>query len=251
MASAADDRFFRNMVTNMRNGVLAIDREGRVVMINEEACRILEIAPDGEDSGRHFSDLLRHHHDVVRILARRLRHVHAAQPRRAAAEALGQGHRLHAVAGARRAAARARRGAVLQGPHAGRAGRGARAAARSPRGARRDGRDHRARGEEPAGEHRGDGGPGAPPGRRPRGPARPAHRHHQRGEDGQRHRRRGAGVRAADPAAGRSDLAAERRGGRHPAGRAQDRAGRDAGSTWWCRRTCRRSRAITTSSARW
>ena len=57
------------MVTNMRNGVLAIDREGRVVMINEEACRILEIAPDAEDSGRHFSDLLRHHHDVVRVLA--------------------------------------------------------------------------------------------------------------------------------------------------------------------------------------
>ena len=69
MATAADDRFFRNIVTNMRNGVLAIDREGRVVMINEEACRILEIAPDAEDTGRHFSDLLRHHHDVVRILA--------------------------------------------------------------------------------------------------------------------------------------------------------------------------------------
>ena len=69
MATAADDRFFRNMVTNMRNGVLAIDREGRVVLINEEACRILEIAPDAEDTGRHFSDLLRHHHDVVRILA--------------------------------------------------------------------------------------------------------------------------------------------------------------------------------------
>jgi signal transduction histidine kinase len=51
MATAADDRFFRNMVTNMRNGVLAIDREGRVVMINEEACRILEIAPDAEDTG--------------------------------------------------------------------------------------------------------------------------------------------------------------------------------------------------------
>jgi PAS domain S-box-containing protein len=69
MATAADDRFFRNMVTNMRNGVLAIDREGRVVLINEEACRILEIAPDAEDTGRHFSDLLRHHHDIVRILA--------------------------------------------------------------------------------------------------------------------------------------------------------------------------------------
>jgi signal transduction histidine kinase len=68
MAAAADDRFFRNMVTNMRNGVLAIDREGGVVMINEEACRILDVAPDAEDTGRHFSDLFRHHHDIVRIL---------------------------------------------------------------------------------------------------------------------------------------------------------------------------------------
>jgi signal transduction histidine kinase len=69
MATAVDDRFFRNMVTNMRNGVLAMDREGRVVLINEEACRILEVAPDERDTGRHFSDLLRHHHDVIRILA--------------------------------------------------------------------------------------------------------------------------------------------------------------------------------------
>jgi PAS domain S-box-containing protein len=69
MATAADDRFFRNMVTNMRNGVLAIDRDGRVVMINEEACRILELAPGKDDSGRHFSDLLRDHHDIVRVLA--------------------------------------------------------------------------------------------------------------------------------------------------------------------------------------
>jgi len=98
MATAADDRFFRNMVTNMRNGVLAIDREGRVVMINEEACRILEIAPDAEDTGRHFSELLRRHHDVVRILAGGLRDVHASEPRRASAEADGQGDRLHLVA---------------------------------------------------------------------------------------------------------------------------------------------------------
>ena len=69
MAPTVDDRFFRSMVTSMRNGVLAIDREGRVVMINEEACRILEIAPGAEDAGRHFADLLRHRPEVVRILA--------------------------------------------------------------------------------------------------------------------------------------------------------------------------------------
>ncbi len=228
MATAVDDRFFRNMVTNMRNGVLAIDRDGRVVMINEEACRILEIAPDAEDSGRHFSDLLRHHHDVVRILAGAFEMSHAAEPGGTAAQAQRQGHRLHAVARAGRAPARARGGAVLQGPHAGRTGRGARTAPRSACGPRRDGGHDRARGEEPAGEHRGDGRAGAAPGRRPGGPAEPARGHHQRGEDGQRHRRRGAGVRAADPPPDGPDIPAEGGGGRHPDRRAQGAARRDA-----------------------
>ena len=69
MAKAADNRFFRDLVTGMRNGVLAIDREGLVVMINEEARRILNLAPGADDTGRHFSDVLRDHHDVIRILA--------------------------------------------------------------------------------------------------------------------------------------------------------------------------------------
>lgn len=69
MAKSADNRFFRDMVTSMRNGVLAIDREGRVLMVNEEAYRILEITPQQGDTERHFSDLFRDHHDVVRVLA--------------------------------------------------------------------------------------------------------------------------------------------------------------------------------------
>jgi signal transduction histidine kinase len=69
MARVADNRFFRNMVAGMRNGVLAIDREGLVVLINEEARRILELPGGKDDAGRHFADLLRGHHDVVRILA--------------------------------------------------------------------------------------------------------------------------------------------------------------------------------------
>ena len=69
MAKTADNRFFRDMVACMRNGVLAIDRDGQVVLINEEACRILDLPGQAEGVGRHFSDLLREHHDVVRILA--------------------------------------------------------------------------------------------------------------------------------------------------------------------------------------
>lgn len=69
MTQTPDNRFFRDLVTGMRNGVLAIDREGRVVLINEEACRILDVTVGREDAGRHFSDLLRDHHDLARILA--------------------------------------------------------------------------------------------------------------------------------------------------------------------------------------
>ena len=122
-----------------------------------------------------------------------------------------------------------RRRAVLQGPDAGRAARGARAAARSPRVARRDGGRHRARAEEPARRHRGDGRPAAPPGARLAGRAVAARRHHQRSEAGQRDRRRDARVRAADAAAGRAHRSRRRAA-------AVDDAGRD-----------RRCRAATSS----
>jgi signal transduction histidine kinase len=69
MAKKVDSRFFRDLVTCMRNGVLAIRRDGRLAMVNEEAYRILEIAPQEDDVGRHFSDFLRNHHDLVRMLA--------------------------------------------------------------------------------------------------------------------------------------------------------------------------------------
>ena len=59
-----------------------------------------------------------------------------------------------------------RRVDVLQGPDARRAVERARASARSPGGDRRAGRRVRARGEEPARGHRGDGRPPAPQGRR-------------------------------------------------------------------------------------
>lgn len=62
------DAFFRHLVTNMRNGVLAIDREGRIVLINHEACRIFGLQPGRINIGRPYPDLLREHPDMVRIL---------------------------------------------------------------------------------------------------------------------------------------------------------------------------------------
>ena len=39
-SSRLEDVFFRHMVGNMRNGVLAIDRQGGIVLLNDEARRL-------------------------------------------------------------------------------------------------------------------------------------------------------------------------------------------------------------------
>ncbi len=53
----------------MRNGVLAVTRDGRVAVMNEEAYRIFEIEPREDDIGRPFDEVLSSQPDVVRILA--------------------------------------------------------------------------------------------------------------------------------------------------------------------------------------
>jgi signal transduction histidine kinase len=56
------------MMASMRNGVLAIAIDGRIVLMNDEAYRILDLTRDPADMGRHFSELLRDHPDLVRVL---------------------------------------------------------------------------------------------------------------------------------------------------------------------------------------
>jgi signal transduction histidine kinase len=67
-AARQDDVFFRHMVGNMRNGVLAIDREGAVVIINDEARRLFHLPPDLPAVGEPYADVLHQHHDIVRVL---------------------------------------------------------------------------------------------------------------------------------------------------------------------------------------
>jgi signal transduction histidine kinase len=67
--AVAGDRFFRQLVKSMRNGVVAVLRDGRVAVINAEAYRILGIEPGESDVGRHVTDLLRHHPDILRLFA--------------------------------------------------------------------------------------------------------------------------------------------------------------------------------------
>jgi signal transduction histidine kinase len=55
------------MVGNMRNGVLAIDREGGIVLLNDEARRLFHLKP-GPVSGQAYADVLREHPDIIRVL---------------------------------------------------------------------------------------------------------------------------------------------------------------------------------------
>ncbi len=64
-----DDRFFRQIVAGMRNGVLAILRDGRLALVNDEAYRIFDLQRRSDDIGRPFAEVLRDQPDIVRILA--------------------------------------------------------------------------------------------------------------------------------------------------------------------------------------
>jgi len=63
------DVFFRHMVGNMRNGVLAIERTGELVLINGEACRLFGLPPGASLVGHPYADVLSEHPDIVRILS--------------------------------------------------------------------------------------------------------------------------------------------------------------------------------------
>lgn len=52
----------------MRNGVLAINRQGQVVLINDEAYRTFELPIDLDYLGQPYIDVLRSHPDIVRVL---------------------------------------------------------------------------------------------------------------------------------------------------------------------------------------
>ena len=64
----ATDRFFRHIVASMRNGVIAVRRDGTLALVNGEAYRIFSLSARPEDIGRPFADVLRTRTDVVRVL---------------------------------------------------------------------------------------------------------------------------------------------------------------------------------------
>jgi signal transduction histidine kinase len=66
---AVAENFYRDLVWNLRNGVLAVTRDGNIAVMNEVAYRILGLQPGTTDIGRPFVEVLRHVPDVTRILA--------------------------------------------------------------------------------------------------------------------------------------------------------------------------------------
>jgi signal transduction histidine kinase len=66
---AVAEGFYRDLVWNLRNGVLAVTRAGNIAVMNAVAYRILGLAPRTTDIGRPFAEVLRHVPDVTRILA--------------------------------------------------------------------------------------------------------------------------------------------------------------------------------------
>jgi signal transduction histidine kinase len=63
------DGFYKDMVWNLRNGVVAITRDGRVAVMNDVAYRVLGLQARPTDIGRPFAEVLKDAPDVLRIMA--------------------------------------------------------------------------------------------------------------------------------------------------------------------------------------
>src|SRR5471032_1806074 len=68
-SQAPDDRFFRHIVSSMRNGVIAFRRDGTLALMNDEAYRMFGLTPSAGDVGRPFADVLRERPEIIRVLS--------------------------------------------------------------------------------------------------------------------------------------------------------------------------------------
>ena len=61
------ESFHRDLVLSMRNGVVAIHRDGSVAVVNECAYRTLGLTPDSRHLGQHYSALLGADHQFAQV----------------------------------------------------------------------------------------------------------------------------------------------------------------------------------------
>ena len=66
---SADDRFFRHIVSSMRNGVLAFRRDGTLALMNDEAYRIFDLVRSPNDLDKPVAEVLRDRPEMARVLA--------------------------------------------------------------------------------------------------------------------------------------------------------------------------------------
>src|SRR5688500_943119 len=67
-ADAVAETFYRDLVWTLRNGVVAIRRDGRIAVMNDVAYRILGLTRKASDIGSAFTAVLRDRPDVCRII---------------------------------------------------------------------------------------------------------------------------------------------------------------------------------------
>jgi signal transduction histidine kinase len=65
----APDTFYKDLVWNLRNGVLAVSCDGRIAVMNEVAYRIIGLKPRSTDIGQPFSRVLQDQPELSRIIA--------------------------------------------------------------------------------------------------------------------------------------------------------------------------------------
>ena len=68
-ASSVPESFYKDLVWNLRNGVLAVTREGRIAVMNEVALHIFGVPAHAQVIGRPYTEVLSDLPDVVRIFA--------------------------------------------------------------------------------------------------------------------------------------------------------------------------------------
>jgi two-component system nitrogen regulation sensor histidine kinase GlnL len=65
----AAEGFYRDLVWNLRNGILAVTQDGRIAVMNDVAYKIFGLTPRANDIGRSYKEVLKGLPDVTRIVA--------------------------------------------------------------------------------------------------------------------------------------------------------------------------------------
>ena len=69
LAGGIEGDFYKYMVAGMRNGVLAITREGTLLLINDIACEVLGLREGQRQLGRPIAEAFEHHPEILFVLA--------------------------------------------------------------------------------------------------------------------------------------------------------------------------------------